>query len=81
MEDATPDERDVMSRHFEYLKRALDEGVLVLAGPATDGRFPGIVVFEAPDEATAREFMEADPAVRLGVMVAELHPFRVALRR
>ena len=31
------------------------------------------------DEAAARAFMEADPAVSGGLMTAELHPFAVAL--
>jgi uncharacterized protein YciI len=79
VEDATEAESAAMRRHFAYLKRALDDGRLVLAGPATDGRFPGIVVFEAEDE--ARAFMENDPSVQAGVMLAELHPFRVSLLR
>ena len=79
--DATDDETTAMREHFAYLKRALADGRLVLAGPATDGLFPGIVVFEAADEEEARAFMEADPAVRAGVMLADLHPFRVSLLR
>ena len=79
--DSTAEENAVMGEHFAYLKAALDEGRLVLAGPATDGEFPGVVVFEADDEAEARAFMENDPSVRAWVMLAELHPFRVSLRR
>jgi uncharacterized protein YciI len=41
----------------------------------------GIAIFEANDEAAARKFMEADPAVAAGVMTAELHPFAVVLQR
>ena len=81
LEDATDDETTAMREHFAYLQRALADGRLVLAGPATDGLFPGIVVFEAADEDEARAFMEADPAVLTGVMLADLHPFRVSLLR
>jgi uncharacterized protein len=81
LEDATEEEGAVMREHFAYLKSALDAGRVVLAGPATDGLFPGIVVFEAADEDEARAFMAADPSVRAGVMLAELHPFRVSLLR
>jgi uncharacterized protein len=81
LEDATEEEAAVMREHFAYLKAALGAGRLVLAGPATDGLFPGIVVFEAADEAEARAFMEADPSVRARVMLGELHPFRVSLLR
>jgi uncharacterized protein len=81
IENATEEESAVMREHFAYLKAALDAGRLVLAGPATDGLFPGIVVFEAEDEDAARVFMENDPSVRAGVMLAELHPYRVSLLR
>jgi len=48
-------------------------------GRARDGRGFGIVIFEVADETAARSFMADDPAVRAGVMIAELHPFRVSL--
>jgi uncharacterized protein YciI len=37
------------------------------------------VIFEAEDETAARSFMTDDPAVRAGVMTAELHPFHVSM--
>ena len=40
----------------------------------------GLAIFEASDEAAARRFMEADPAMAEGVMTATLHPYRVAVR-
>ena len=39
----------------------------------------GIAVFRAADEAEALAIMQGDPAVRDGVMSAELFPFRIAL--
>jgi uncharacterized protein len=75
----TDDEVAAMRAHFAYLKDAADRGRVLLAGPATDGKFPGIVVFRAADEPEARAFMESDPSVIAGVMAAELHPFRVSL--
>ena len=78
MEEATPKEEAVFQRHFDRLAAARDEGVLILAGPCLDGAF-GIVVFRAPSEEAARRFMEGDPAVEAGLMVAALHPFRVSL--
>lgn len=39
----------------------------------------GIVVFRADSETSARQIMHDDPAVKLGVMHAELFPYRVAL--
>ena len=67
--------------HFAYLKKATQEGTVILAGRSTDGQGPAIVIFEATSEEEARQFMEDDPFVASGLMRAELHPFRVALVR
>ena len=81
MDDATDEESEVVGRHLNYLQRLLTEGRLLMAGPCIDGEGPGIIVFEAADEAEARATMEADPAVVAGVFSAELHPFRASLLR
>jgi uncharacterized protein YciI len=67
--------------HFAFLEAARDAGVVLGAGRTltNDERTFGIVIFRAIDEAAARQFMNADPAVEAGVMKAELFPFRVAL--
>jgi uncharacterized protein YciI len=67
--------------HFAYLEAAKNVGVVLGAGRTLtkDESTFGLVIFRAPDEAAARDFMECDPAVQAGVMRAELFPFRVAL--
>ena len=79
----TPQDRELVMRHFERLKAAAEHGPVICAGrteePA-DKTF-GIVIFEAPDSALARTFMENDPAVKGGIMTAELHPYMVAVQR
>jgi uncharacterized protein YciI len=78
IENPSPEEESRLGEHFEYLARALDQGRLVLAGPCLDGEF-GVVIFRAGTQEAARQFMEDDPAVRHGLMTAELHSFRVSL--
>jgi uncharacterized protein YciI len=78
IDDASAEEEQTLGEHFAYLQRALEQGQLILAGPCLDGEF-GVVVFRAPTEQAAVEFMEGDPAVRHGLMTAELHAFRVSL--
>jgi uncharacterized protein YciI len=79
--DATPAESALMGEHFQYLKRLLADGHLILAGPMlVEGGF-GITVFEAEDEEAARKLAQGDPAVAAGLVRAELHPFRVSLLR
>jgi len=79
----TKEDKAALDRHFSRFKEAIQSGQLILAGrsqEAGDKTF-GIAIFVAADEATARKFMEEDPAVIAGLMTAELHPFAVALER
>jgi uncharacterized protein YciI len=68
----------VVNEHFEYLRKGLSDGLVRLAGRCLDGEF-GIVIFKADSRERAMQFMKSDPAVKNGVMEAELHPFRIAL--
>ena len=77
----TPEEEEILSRHFAHLQDMAQKGVVVLAGrtqTADDMTF-GIVILNADTEEEARQHMESDPAVEGGVMHAELYPFRVAV--
>lgn len=79
-ESPTPLEDEVMEAHFQYLKQATAEGVVLLAGPCLDETF-GLVVLKADSEADARAFMLNDPAVKNNVMMAELHPMKISLMK
>jgi uncharacterized protein len=74
----SPVEEVVMEEHFEYLKEAATQGVVLLAGPCLDETF-GVVVFTADNDDAAQVFMFNDPAVNSNVMMAELHPMRISL--
>jgi uncharacterized protein YciI len=79
----TKEDNMAVSRHFARFRHAIETGELILAGrtPEPGDKTFGIAIFEAKDEAAARQFMESDPAVTAGLMTAELHPFAVALAR
>lgn len=77
--DGTPDEHAAVGRHFAYLQEALASGTLILAGRTHDEPPLGLVVFEAPDESAARQFMENDPTIAAGVFRGVLRPYAVAL--
>jgi uncharacterized protein YciI len=79
-ENPTPREEQMMGEHYRYLKKATEEGVVLLAGPCLDETF-GVVIFEAANEEAARSFMLNDPSVENNVMMAELHPLRIALMK
>ena len=75
---ATPEENAVMEEHFQYLKQAVEQGVVILAGPCLDKTF-GLVIFHAGNDAEANTFMFNDPSIKANVMMAELHPMRISL--
>ena len=79
----TKEDKAVLERHFFHFQEAIKSGQLILAGRTNEAgeKTFGIAIFEASDEAAARAFMQADPAVAGGLMIAELHPFAVALER
>ncbi len=79
----TAEDKAAVGRHLANFKAAVQSGQLILAGRTMESgdKTFGIAIFEATDEAAARKFMEADPAVMAGVMTAELHPFAVVLER
>ncbi|MBK7673021.1 MAG: ATP-binding cassette domain-containing protein [bacterium] len=80
-EGPTENEARLVGEHFAYLQGLLAAGSLRLAGRVLDSgeRTFGIVIFEAVDSAAAAALMAADPAVKGGVMGAELFPFNIAL--
>lgn len=74
-------EAEIIGQHFAYLKRLTEAGQVLMAGRTltTDERTFGVVVFSADSDSLAQQLVDDDPAVRHGVMQAELLPFRVAL--
>lgn len=80
--EPTADEQRIVAEHFAYLVELRDRGVVILAGRTQEsGDTFGLTIFEAVDEAAAREVMTSDPAVAAGVFDATLHPYRIAVAR
>ena len=77
----TEHEAQVVSEHFAYLSELTDRGTVLMAGRtlSVDENTFGIVVFVAGETSEAEAIMKGDPAVKHGVMRAELFPCRVAL--
>jgi len=82
-EGPTPEEDEIVGKHFAYLKDLTEKGIMILMGRTqnNDESTFGIAIFEAEDEGAARAIMENDPAVVGEVMRATLYPYRVALMR
>ena len=79
-DDATADEERVIGMHFQYLKRLLAEGKLLIAGPCEDASM-GLAVLECESQDEARSILAADPAVQGKIFTGEIKPYRVSLFR
>jgi uncharacterized protein YciI len=65
--------------HLWNIRRMLDSGRLVAAGPFVgNGEIRGVFVFATESIDEARAWAESDPAVKAGLMTVELHPWLVA---
>jgi len=79
-EGPTDQEATIVSQHFNYLKSLTDQGTVLLFGRTqnSDARTFGLAIFRAESEDKARSIMNDDPAVKEGVMRADLFPYKVA---
>jgi uncharacterized protein len=77
------EDNKIVIEHFERLKVLTEERIVILAGRTLkidEGGY-GLVIFEATNDEEAQKIMENDPAVKKGIMTAQLHSYRVALLR
>ncbi len=80
--DMSTDEKAMMAEHVAYWKGRLDSGEVIVFGPVMDPKGPfGLGVVAAPDEAAARAFAAADPAIKSKRgFVCEIYPMRAVTR-
>src|SRR5262245_9781991 len=65
--------------HLLYIRRLMDEGKMLAAGPFTkSGLLRGLFVFNTESMDEAKAWSESDPAVKAGRLVPEIHPWLVA---
>jgi uncharacterized protein YciI len=80
IEGPTREEAAIVEEHLVYLTELAEKGTVLLFGRTTnlDANVFGIVIFKADSKESAMKIMNNDPAVRKGVMSAELYPYRIA---
>jgi len=76
----TDEETSIMKEHADYWKSLTEQGVVLVFGPTLnrDSSTFGMGIFRAESEDTARSIMNDDPAVKRGIMRAELFPCKIA---
>lgn len=65
-----------LKEHGKYMLSLYTKGSMRLAGPLTDDA-GGAVLLEVFDEAEAKGIVVNDPAVKSGIFVYELHPWKL----
>ncbi|KAA3440502.1 YciI family protein [Rufibacter hautae] len=66
----------IQDAHMAHINKLAAEGKLTLAGPfMDDGDLRGIFIFNVATMEEAKALTEADPAVKAGRLIMELHPW------
>lgn len=75
-------EQSGLDAHVAHYRQWLEQGKLVLGGPHLDAGGGGMMVPEAGlAELEVSAFAQADPAVRSGLLVAEVRPWLIGMRK
>ena len=79
-EGPTEEEAKILKDHAEYVDQLTQESKALLAGRTQniDATAFGIVILSVESEEEAKHLMDNDPAVKYGVMNAELYPYKIA---
>lgn len=77
----TEADNKAVSGHFAKLQQLQKDGKLILAGRTLIKESMGVVILKVESEAEAKQVMEADDAVKAGIMSAEVQPFQTALMK
>ena len=68
--------KEVQSAHLANVMSLLESGKATIAGPLGDeGDIVGIYIFRAKSADEAKTWVESDPLVKAGIVVAEMHPW------
>jgi uncharacterized protein len=65
-----------LKEHGKYMLSLYIKGAMKLAGPLTD-EAGGAVLLEVSDETEAKAIVANDPAVKSGIFVYEMHPWKL----
>jgi uncharacterized protein YciI len=72
-----PEFKDVIKQHHAFVKQMTDQGNMAIAGPlpfSDEGDLRGVAIFRVGAEQTAK-LTRDDPAVKAGLLKAEIHPW------
>ena len=66
----------IQAAHLAHIQKMAKAGVLALAGPMGDNTdLRGVFVFNVTDQQQVEDWVNQDPAIQAGRLVAEIHPW------
>ena len=66
----------ILQQHLKNVLALLDSGKAIIAGPFDDSSdVAGLFIFRTASADDAKAWVDADPLVKAGLMVAEMHPW------
>ncbi len=76
--EETPELAELQRQHMAHTQHKVSSGAAIAAGPISDeSDIRGFSIFRTATLAEAQALAEADPAVRAGRFIVELHAWRV----
>lgn len=76
--EKTPETAKIQADHMANINAMAKKGKLVIAGPFENaGNYAGVFVFKVGSLEEAKSLAESDPAVKIGRLAAEVHPWSV----
>jgi uncharacterized protein YciI len=77
--EKTPETAKIQEGHMANINAMAKTGKLVIAGPFENaGDYAGVFVFKVDSIGEAKSLSEADPAVKAGRLVVDVHPWMIA---
>ncbi len=74
--EATQEVHELQAAHRANIKRLVESGKMVLAGPfGDDGDMRGLFFYNVETLEAAQALVDSDPAVKVGRLRVELHPW------
>jgi uncharacterized protein YciI len=76
--ESTPETHALQAAHMAHIQSMAATGKLVIAGPFSKAPpYAGVFVFKVGSLEEAKSLAEADPTVKAGRLVAEVHPWSI----
>ena len=77
--ESTPETQKLQADHIANIFKLIGSGKLGAAGPCLDGgNLSGVFVFQVGSMEEAKALADADPFVKAGIVVVDLHPWMAA---